>query len=1073
MIPQQLKFSGIRDYRPTNLRFYSATNHVLITGPNGAGKSTISFCLGAVLYSGKVDIEGLKSRNLSLNETWRATISLLFKNEGTSRIDGPLWIEFTLKIEQELGQPIKRVYSIAEGETENDLAITKTYRSGDINKQNFTQYHEDLQLKYKIQPDKFYLIWYQQEVNQFAVMTPEERFRIFSEMHGIDQTQRAWEESLEQVRDARESLIAATQDQRNHQHKLSFAKNELDLFIDNQQRLKSNGTKLVMATRSLQTLNQLERAEMINHRESLLYDAETLLEEQEELLHKEEIEKERLQSIIIEEDELQKRLDEEENRLEKVREAKRTSEEELDILKDELADLSGKARYLRYDQEETNQRLRTATLTVSTSEQKLINLSTEKKQLEDKKNKLMEDKIKLEQESEQWKKNFTRYNSLLTRYTSTYHVQQRINEFKIQTTQLFNQINTLKEREKQLDTELNLLNTRRIESPRQQQSLKQLTQQGIRGFTLRELVELEPDASIEAEDKLNSIKYTIFYDAKPIQVPNDLYHVSLKTLVPDRLVTSLPELQLLTKQGLSLEEQNLASRVLWWIDQFFSGNFPSIRQKQLIDDRGIRGPQESDAYILSEKAVEKRKETVIRERKQVIERNVKYKAKYDADIADMQELHSIIQQVKEAEAFSLTQSKQHERLEYITNIEKQLNLIKNQGEHLEQEQESTHGRHQQALVEQREHQKDVDIYAQLGEQAKKFERLQQLEKDAAEFERNIDRIRRIRKDMNDELDELKNSRKKMERILMEVDDNLIKMNRTHEQVHRQIVVKSDDIDLCTQSLIKNEQALEELRALIPEWYEEAEKESIMQISRAQLEQNRGEAEIHFNLARTQAGINQEAVQNYNMLKIEFDRKQEDLERATYLLEENELRAQNLEDRLDTTINQNVLNIRNLFQTYIGLFQFEGQIEHEKVQDRRGRIHFKLYIKARKAGHRGTMEDVSVKARGGRVGKGVSGGEESLSSLLFALALLQSLSNRPGFIVLDEFDSALDEERKAKVFQLYAKELKRKLIILSPKSHDDAYYNEFSIVHVVSHDPLIPESKVKGVRVERLLNNAPR
>lgn len=31
MIPQQLKFSGIRDYRPTNLRFYSATNHVLIT----------------------------------------------------------------------------------------------------------------------------------------------------------------------------------------------------------------------------------------------------------------------------------------------------------------------------------------------------------------------------------------------------------------------------------------------------------------------------------------------------------------------------------------------------------------------------------------------------------------------------------------------------------------------------------------------------------------------------------------------------------------------------------------------------------------------------------------------------------------------------------------------------------------------------------------------------------------------------------------------------------------------------------------------------------------------------------
>ncbi|MNW67186.1 hypothetical protein D3C74_457400 [compost metagenome] len=61
-----------------------------------------------------------------------------------------------------------------------------------------------------------------------------------------------------------------------------------------------------------------------------------------------------------------------------------------------------------------------------------------------------------------------------------------------------------------------------------------------------------------------------------------------------------------------------------------------------------------------------------------------------------------------------------------------------------------------------------------------------------------------------------------------------------------------------------------------------------------------------------------------------------------------------------------------------------------------------------------MEDVSVKARGGRVGKGVSGGEESLSSLLFALALLQNLQTSPGFIVLDEFDGALDEQRKLKV-----------------------------------------------------------
>ena len=37
-----------------------------------------------------------------------------------------------------------------------------------------------------------------------------------------------------------------------------------------------------------------------------------------------------------------------------------------------------------------------------------------------------------------------------------------------------------------------------------------------------------------------------------------------------------------------------------------------------------------------------------------------------------------------------------------------------------------------------------------------------------------------------------------------------------------------------------------------------------------------------------------------------------------------------------------------------------------------------------------MEDISAKGRGGKVGSGVSGGEESLSSLLFALALLQTI-----------------------------------------------------------------------------------
>ncbi|QUW23553.1 hypothetical protein JSQ81_08645 [Sporosarcina sp. Marseille-Q4063] len=88
-------------------------------------------------------------------------------------------------------------------------------------------------------------------------------------------------------------------------------------------------------------------------------------------------------------------------------------------------------------------------------------------------------------------------------------------------------------------------------------------------------------------------------------------------------------------------------------------------------------------------------------------------------------------------------------------------------------------------------------------------------------------------------------------------------------------------------------------------------------------------------------------------------------------------------------------------------------------------------------------------------------------MLFALSLLQNLENQAGFIVLDEFDSALDETRKATVFELYAKELQRILIVLSPKAHEDVYYNQFSKAFIVSHDPIKMKSKVRGIAIKKV------
>ena len=50
-----------------------------------------------------------------------------------------------------------------------------------------------------------------------------------------------------------------------------------------------------------------------------------------------------------------------------------------------------------------------------------------------------------------------------------------------------------------------------------------------------------------------------------------------------------------------------------------------------------------------------------------------------------------------------------------------------------------------------------------------------------------------------------------------------------------------------------------------------------------------------------------------------------------------------------------MEIRRRFQLYMSHFQFEGEVDWESF----GRIHFKLFIKARKEGHQGTMEDAST------------------------------------------------------------------------------------------------------------------
>ncbi|MDQ1002631.1 chromosome segregation ATPase [Neobacillus niacini] len=1063
MIPWRLTFSGIRDYLPTLLDLSGENIHIMITGPNGSGKSTITFCMGAVLYSSKVDVEGLKSRNLAPEQTWKAKISLLLKNEGKMKIDAPTFVEFTLKIIQDPGQPMKKEFSISSGDVIDQWEETIKYTSGD-RLYNFTAYRRDLQYKYKVDPDLFYLIWYQQEVNQFAVMNPEERFRVFSEMHGIDQVQRDWEESMEKVKDTQESLRAAETNVKLMKSELSMKKAALDRYLDNQKRLLEGGG---LYAGSLFQLEAYYKLEIVRLEELVLNLEEDIAEAKDDLGVKKSLKEhlaEQLKSSKIKHEQLDTEISEEEKKRDEMDEKIKQLQARIEQLDLELETITKKKNQIKRTEEE----VKTALIKLSDEQEKTNHdFIRNSKQLNEQNNtwqKKVEVITRLHQEIQNDERVEQIHLQQLQQYKSSHAVQGMIEllELRVTSNKEIQFSDSLKLRG--LKEELRLLQENRDVSVRQLESMKFFSALKIKAYPLRELLELDERAHVKDEQLYNAIKYTIFFNGKHVTPPNDLYHVPLMMVIPDRVVTKLPSLHLQVKEGLNEEELTYAMKALWWVEQFFKEGSFSIKNGTLIDPMGIRGPQEKDRYILSRKALLLRRQEVEKLVSDLTQSLSKLDKVIAKDTKRIQELNSIIHQVREAEAFM---TNQHERVIRKRKLEEEVGLrdvIKENIKGLEQEKErllrtQTEQKYLKETLEQ-----EAKIYEELGKMKDKYEERNHLHTQV-EQEKKLFKVQKRKIDnLEDEFDQLDRSIKRKERELGNVMDVLEDANRKITGIEKLKKNGHDDKESIQAELVNVIKELGDLQKLVPTIYAETAKnltkDSLPSVS--QLKRDRENGKVMFDNARTEAGIDPAAQENYDTIKHEYERLDNEYNRTKVLLEQDMERTDNLKDQLETTINMRVLELQQRFKHYMSQFQFEGEISWASFEDRRQRTHFQLFIKARKEGHRGALEDVSIKARGGRVGKGVSGGEESLSSLLFALALLQNLQTTPGFIVLDEFDSALDEHRKVKVFDLYESELKRKLIILTPKSHESTYLDRFTKAFVVQHDPTIPQSKVVGI-----------
>lgn len=1063
MIPWRMSFSGIRDYRPEQIDLSGINDHIMITGPNGAGKSTVTYAIGAVLYSSKVDVEGLKSRNLLPDRTWKAQIDLVFKNEGEMKIDAATFIQFTLRMVQEPGQPIKKEYSISSGEEIDQWKNTIKYTSGD-RQFNLTAYKKDLLYKYKIDPDAYYLVWYQQEVNQFAVMNPEERFRIFSEMHGIDHTQREWEESIEKLKETTETLRTAKYSVDHKKLELQISKGQLDRYQRNQERLIGGASEYITSLLQLEVALKKETKSLEGIIEELSFRHEEI---KDEISSKQE-ETERMigqsNTLLLEKKELEYKLEEAEellntlnNEIQNIKKAIARLETELDSL------IQRKNQITRTESEVLNELYQMNKENGNISNQ-LAEVQEKHLEQEQSRREVLDEIAKLKFQVGEDERLYVEHGKRLAEYKSSHAVSSTLEKLEHEIRSFKNEHLTLSNEIQELIKERSLLLENRDLSKRQSESLNYLRTHKIKAYPLRELVELDEQAQLKDERLFNTIKYTIFFQGKLIDPPNDLYHVPLMEMVPERSVDAFPELHLKIKEDIKNEDIPHAIKALWWVGQFFKNGPIKIQNGSLHDGVGIRGPQEKDRYILSKKALLARKQEVDKLISIKESRIVELDELINSHTKSVQELNRIIQYVKEAEAFMARGYERQSRIKQLDEEQKRLSDMETLLGELDRNRTDLNVHLLQLQEKLNVLKGEAAFYEELGKMKGKYDDLlnfkSQLTKLEGQHKEHVANLEYLDSSMT----KLESKIKKLNREFDHLGEEIEDLNRELTRVESQKKTKTEEKDVAAQELVSYIQEITDVKELVPKVYSEITSlpfNDQLSSSVTTLKNKRENGRIMFEGARREPDIDPAAPENHEAVKQEFERLENEYKRTNILLEQDRERAEQLKDKLETTINMRVTEIRRRFQSYMSHFQFEGEVDWS-TEDKKGRTHFKLFIKARKEGHRGTMEDVSTKARGGKVGKGVSGGEESLSSLLFALALLQNLSFKPGFIVLDEFDSALDENRKLKVFDLYVQELKRKLIILTPKSHEENYLHRFSKALVIQHDPTIPSSKIVGI-----------
>ncbi|MBW7476290.1 hypothetical protein K0T92_16275 [Paenibacillus oenotherae] len=1079
MYPVKIRLFGIRDIDTVELDLGEKKDMLLFGGVNGTGKSTLSFAIAYALGSDQISSETLRSKVIDTTKVhWNAIVEVIFHNPFELReIDAPEWISLGVSISQKPNQQAYPQYFAKHGDLISELIFFRKYRSRE-------EAREDYELKYGISPDKFFMFWFQNTITRFATMRDRERFEYVAEMYGLRETQESWERAKIGRQEAQEDFERAKMQLDKEKIRVNLAERNFNYWrqwnklrkegvflrrqywIENQRWISYNYKKiseqLDQQNNEISTI-QMEYKSLDHQKADVKHSIELENKKMEEL-------NERKRSKKNDRDGLNYELEKNRNEFNKLDEETKEIQEKYKGIRPLIE--------LTVEKEEVANKIEQSKSHLKELETELVEIKEKQNHLLQKIGGLKENKKRHEEQIDDWEEYFANEESI----DLLLQIESKARDDYFKNKRELEQY-TAKYIELKRDFE-QINETKAVSHPLQDQSIRFFKDKGYDVYRFGELFEINKlAASEEAEFLLDGIKYAVFVDGPIETVPNQLLHVSLTEL----------KITMQNVEMFSLKFNNINELLDWKPDLHLSADNKSVIRCWLnLINSDDSSTQLVNSAIISNGAV-----------KEILGwRGALSTGAAIGRDAWIQRCNWLTFEISECESKISNLSS----LEIITN--------KNWKD-LEKRRELHEDRHVKLPHLQRELRDLNDEINKLEESHNDYViNIMDFEKEKLEIQEGLIHLDISKNSINNELlihEQFSHLSEKIKRI-HELADEISGKAVLRDKLTYEINDIEESIEGCTR---RNRQAIEEnqsierqqngLRITILEinnkievirreansikekefedqsLFKEFENEysSILDtlmpyeyqdfetISESRLKDWDDSARRKLNDAESMI-IDELAEEKYNAVLVSYNNAEKETLTAEAIFMKMQKQEEQLRDLFKKMVYDRYQRVNQHFQNYIQRIGFRGKIEQIEPDDsdpRRKYYEWRLHI-ATKPGH--DMEYLRpTEGLRQKIVSGPSGGEMAVISLMFALALLTDIEKRPPFYMLDEFDSALDEWRKGIVIDLYTEILKRKLMIISPKSHASDYLSRFSLFYAFVSDHKEGKRPVsKILRLER-------